>query len=522
MHVSLRRPLFLLLLFFGIIISITSSQVRAQSCDPIPEGGGEGISVSASIDGTSTQLSEGGVVPAGTRVRLDSTAFAGGSCSGKAWYCQTTPCTCEGTGYIYQRTINHTNVKVDITSSGVWNGTYTVGTVQFLNAYDHVLSTGAGNSTGPNGFTLAIPGTYTFRFQGIINITPCNMQPDHTNEATITLQVAANDDAVNRGPTSCDSGVGKPVIDPGRPVNVTNGNMYIEQTDYRLPGIGDGLEITRTYNSRNQTGGLFGYGWSSMLDESLIIYGANLVRLNLPDGRAVYLGRPSGGSVYTPKQPLNFYGQIVKNVDNTYTLTFKDGRIHQFNANGRLVSFADRNGNMITLTLNTSGNPTAISDASGRTITLTYDSYTKIATMSDSLGTIATYVHAFLGRLTSVTYADGSKYVFTDVFSGNNVYLTTVKDALNNVLESHTYDSQGRALTSEKAGNGTERYTLTYVSATETDVTDALNHVTKYFFDTTKGRNVVTLVEGSCGCGNSQITQWTYDNQLNVLSKTES
>ena len=62
--------------------------------------------------------------------------------------------------------------------------------------------------------------------------------------------------------------------------------------------------------------------------------------------------------------------------------------------------------------------------------------------MSDSLGTIATYAHAFLGRLTSVTYADGSKYVFTDVFSGNNVYLTTVKDALNNELESHTYDSQ--------------------------------------------------------------------------------
>ena len=76
---------------------------------------------------------------------------------------------------------------------------------------------------------------------------------------------------------------------------------------------------------------------------------------------------------------------------------------------------------------------------------------------------------------------------------------------MGNVLESHSYDSQLRALTSEVAGNGTEKYTLNYVSATETDVTDALNHVTKYFYDTSKSRNVVTRVEGSCSCGKAQI-----------------
>ena len=72
------------------------------------------------------------------------------------------------------------------------------------------------------------------------------------------------------------------------------------------------------------------------------------------------------------------------------------------------------------------------------------------------------------------------------------------------------------------AGNGIEKYTLNYVSATETDVTDALNHVTKYFFDTSKGRNLVTSVEGSCGCGNSQIQTWTYNSQLNVTATTDA
>jgi RHS repeat-associated protein len=347
------------------------------------------------------------------------------------------------------------------------------------------------------------------------------MMPDVTPESTVTINVSANDDSTNQGVDSCPTNIGQ-TPHPGEPVNVTNGNMYLQQTDYRLPGIGDGLEITRTYNSKNQTAGLFGYGWSSILDESVVAYGTNLLRLNLPDGRAVYLTRSSPSAPYDAVGAFNFYGQVVKNGDNTYTLTFKDGRVHQFNSNGRLMSFADRNGNTTTLTLNGSGNPITITDPSGRTITLTYDSYTKIATISDSMGTIATYAHAFWNRLTSVTYADGSKYVFTDIFQGNNVYLTTVKDALNNVLESHAYDAQGRAITSEIAGNGTELYTLSYVSATETDVTDALGRVTKYFFDKTKGRNVVTRTEGSCGCGNSQITQWTYDNKLNVTAKTDA
>ena len=79
--------------------------------------------------------------------------------------------------------------------------------------------------------------------------------------------------------------------------------------------------------------------------------------------------------------------------------------------------------------------------------------------------------------------------------------------------------------TTEIAGNGTQRYTINYVSATQTDVTDALNHVTRYFYDTSKSRNVVTSVEGICSCGgggNSQVQSWTYDNQLNVTSHTDA
>src|SRR5437867_1615896 len=137
-----------------MLILTVSYKVKAQTCDNDPQGGGQSISASASIDGTTTQLTDNGFVPAYTGVRLDSIATSGGSCIGMAWNCQTSPCVCQGTGYTYPRTINHTNVTVDITSTGL-NGTYTVGTVQFLNAYSQTLDTHGADNTGPNYFTLS-------------------------------------------------------------------------------------------------------------------------------------------------------------------------------------------------------------------------------------------------------------------------------------------------------------------------------------------------------------------------------
>jgi len=526
MRITARRLCLLItvlsILTFGTLILFTSDSVptvEAQSCDNQPQGGGQSISADISFRDTGQPLTGNAVVPAGTFIDINALATAFGQCVGMVWNCGVSPCICQESGFIYERTVNHIGVYADVSTSTSLNGSYFVGNVYGKNpngttADFHVLDTRASNSSGPLHFYLAYPGTYTFRINAIINKTPCNIEPGETEVIRITITVGQDDKAPNNGP--------KPCQEVGRPVNVTNGNMYLQQTDYRLPGIGAGLDITRTYNSTKQTAGLFGVGWSSILDESVVAYGTLLVRLNLADGRAVYFARDSVGQPFNPLSIMGFYGQIVKNVDNSYTLTFRDGSLHQFNANGKLTSFADPNGNTITLTLNTSGNPITITDASGRTVTLTYDSQSQIASISDGSGTIATYARLSFGRLSSVTYADGSSFQFTYVFSGNNMYISTVKDGLNNVLESHTYDSQGRALTSEVAGNGTERYTLSYVSAAETDVTDALNRVTKYFFDTSTGRGVVTRIEGSCGCGNTQITQFTYDNNLNVVSKTDA
>lgn len=331
------------------------------------------------------------------------------------------------------------------------------------------------------------------------------------------------------GPKDCSGNATespKPPTAFGRPVNVTNGNMYLRQTDYNLPSVGEAVKVTRTYNSQNQSSGLFGLGWSTAYDEYIdFSFGNNnMLRLQMSDGKSVYFGRNTTGIPYT-SLTTDFHGTITKSQIGIYTLTFKDGRTHQFNSLGKLTAMSDRNGNQTTLNYNGSSQLISIVNPFNRTLTVTPDPLTgRVTQLSDSIGTVATYVYDIHGRLESVTYPDGSKYTFTyeiKVISSVNVHLLTeVKDALNKIIEKHEYYSDGRAKTSEVDG-AKEKYTAVY-NGLLTTVTDGLGRETKYHYKQIGSRKVVTKTEGACGCGNSsgdQVMTYEYDGNLNVVKK---
>jgi hypothetical protein len=49
-------------------------------------------------------------------------------------------------------------------------------------------------------------------------------------------------------------------------VNLRNANFYYQTSDLRIQKPGEALDISRSYNSRSNTVGSFGYGWSTGLD----------------------------------------------------------------------------------------------------------------------------------------------------------------------------------------------------------------------------------------------------------------
>ncbi len=365
----------------------------------------------------------------------------------------------------------------------------------------------AGNGTDIIHYTpqSGYNGSDTFTYKMTDNLAV------RSNIATVTLWVLG--DGENDGLCNpCNGSV-------GQPINVSNGNVYVLQSDHSLPGTGPAINVIRTYNSNSLRTGLFGKGWSSVYDESITAYDNNLARLSQPDGRAIYFGRAVGSSDSLAPLEGDFHGSVVQNGVNGFTLTMKDGSVHQFDSTGKLISLADRSNNQTTLAYNGSGKLVSVTDPFARSLSFNTNANGQVVSISDTIGTIAGYTYGANNTLISVTYADNSGFQFS--YDGAN-RLTSVTDALGNVVESHAYDGQGRAITSEKQG-GVEHYSLNYVSANETDVTDALARVTKYFFDKSKGRNVVTQVQGLCNCGSGSRTQtWTYDNQLNVISHTNA
>jgi RHS repeat-associated protein len=246
-----------------------------------------------------------------------------------------------------------------------------------------------------------------------------------------------------------------------------------------------------------------------------------MLKLTMPDGRGVYFGRPDTTSVFRSIS-VDVRATIDQAPDNTFTLTFADGRTHKFDSTGRLLWQRDRAGNQTTLSYNLLSD-LEVTDPGGRTLTLDLDANGRVVGITDATGKIADYFYDSTGAyLERVEYTDGSKYVFTydtKVIGGQTKkFIATVKDALNNLIEAHAYDSQGRATTSERDG-GIEKFTFTY-SSTYTTVVDALGHSTKYFFTSNQKRKQITKIEGACSCGSGGTETTNYEYEVTTLNLT--
>jgi len=365
------------------------------------------------------------------------------------------------------------------------------------------------------GYTGFDSFTYNYTYLGINSPT-----------ATVDYLFLNSDGAEKAGntcPTKKDgakpSGVN---ISKGQPVNVSNGNMWLSHMDYSLANPGEDLEVDRFYNSVIQTSGMFGYGWSTKFDERLVFINSQIVRWNRSDGKAIYFARRTVNDPYRPFSKVS--ESLIPNQDGTFSVKNQLGFERKFDSAGKLLQFRDRNNNVTSLTYNQSGYLTQATDTFNRNLFFSPNANGTIAQISDSIGTIAQYEYEPNSTvLKSTTYPDGSKYSYTYQTIGNKTVLTTVKDALQNILEFHEYDSNARAITSERQ-NGVEKYTFAYQNDFTT-VTDALGNESKYYFTRGFGyERPIGKIEGvgCCGSGGSTNTVFGFDSDLNVKSKTDA
>jgi RHS repeat-associated protein len=332
----------------------------------------------------------------------------------------------------------------------------------------------------------------------------------------------------------------------GRPIELTSGNVWIDQSDYSIPGLSGGLGLQRTWNSMWSTSlwesnppveivGMFGNSWRSTYEKRLKINTTtNLREYWHADGNLTTFSYNSTSNVYTLAAPLDEHETLAYDAStNQRTITFVNGVKEIFNVEGYLEKIIDRNGNTTTVSYDTHNRIILVTDPVNRTLTFNYpDEDTHlVSSIQDATGTVATYQYDDHTLLLSVTYADQSviNYGYDDgPPGGQNGYIgsrriNSVTDKNGKLIEAHTYDNFNRGLTSVLA-DGVELVTVTYPQPDRTLLIDSGGNSTDYGSASVAGNPTVTSVTGStcASCGATGTASYIYDAYGNRTSMTDA
>jgi RHS repeat-associated protein len=294
----------------------------------------------------------------------------------------------------------------------------------------------------------------------------------------------------------------------GLQVNTANGNLVTNVAGPSLPGVnGFDESLPLVYNSGSRgTHTDLGYGWGfdTGRDAGLDLSVPNQVTYH--DGTGYQATFVKSGGVYST--PAGMDDQLTQS-GSTYTLTDNtSGEVDAFDANGYLISQADRQGNRLEYSYNFDGTPSYMRNTEAQVTPFTTGS-TGVSQITDPASRTWSYGYdgASTDNLTTVQIPGVTGSVGFQYDSNHN--LTQITDPRGNVT---TIAYIGSGSSSQVASitritsNGSYTWTFTYNTGS-TQVKDPNNHTTTYAYD---GSSRVTSVTDAT----SKTTQytWTADN----------
>ncbi|GEK04587.1 hypothetical protein TNCT1_68630 [Streptomyces sp. 1-11] len=357
--------------------------------------------------------------------------------------------------------------------------------------------------------------------------------------------------------TGKNTGAGSTVMN-----NLASGNSVWSYNAFTNPGRGLTTFARFSYNSLDTSDTVLGAGWSGQAAGPIRL-GAPLdfhpnphpTEIRLPDGDGtthVFTKKDDG----TWKAPAGVHYQVTEKpgldctpnkdpIPDAWALLRPDGTRFFFGCDGYLTSTVDKNGNTQTYTYEerkSNNKPTKflvyITDPAGRR-SLSVDYYTKadtktpqiidhVKSMTDISGRKLAFEYSDKGLLTELTDGAGSAqpkvFAFTyDATQGNkNVKLVTVTDPRGHDTRLDYYAPKDgddpkyhwwtKSITDRLQGTTGFAYAVDTANTkfTDTTVTDAESHATKYVTDDFS-RPVQTVN------AKSQTTKMSWDTDNNVI-----
>ncbi|ARU42344.1 hypothetical protein CCB80_14780 [Armatimonadetes bacterium Uphvl-Ar1] len=227
-------------------------------------------------------------------------------------------------------------------------------------------------------------------------------------------------------------------------LNTNTGNRYVNYPIVSWTARGDsGVNFTLHHNSKGNYSFDLGYGWSHGYDVKVTYSpgapGSAIVRYG--DGTQHPYTETTPGVFDAPP---GIHDTLVKNSNNTWTITSKDRSKLEFNTAGRLTAVKDKNNNTVTVTRNAGQKITSISDGTGRSLTFTYDSWGLIATVTDPTSRVWSLTHDWNNDLTGITYPSLNSQLHTRGFTYDGLSNIQTETDLRGKVWSFGYDSSER------------------------------------------------------------------------------
>lgn len=260
--------------------------------------------------------------------------------------------------------------------------------------------------------------------------------------------------ASEQGPPTCPFPEGNP-IGVGDPINVTNGNMYLQRNDVEIPtDRGLALLLDRHYNSAETSAGKLGAKWRLGIEQSLSVNGTTGdITLKEGNGRSVLFTKHTldfnTGQVTSYSPPFGApYALNVNAAPNpdVYTIRLPDNTKLVIDGAGAVDSILDLTGNRIRLHYTAGGALDTVENAAGRKV-IFLDSSGLLRRIKSIPGDtlLVRYEYNVSNLLKKVVYPDGGSEDYGYGTNGYDAQSITSAVTSDGVSRHWSYDSNGMA-----------------------------------------------------------------------------
>ena len=309
----------------------------------------------------------------------------------------------------------------------------------------------------------------------------------------------------------------------GNPVDIATGNKYQVETDYKVAT--SPLSFERFYNAGFSVKNTqIGTNWRHTYQRSISLFEKNnqvVAELLRHDGKVLYFTYSSGkfnsDNDRTDKLDVILDGS-GKTIGYTYYSALDD-ETETYDLAGKLKLIKTRSGVTLHLAYDGYNHLSTVTDSFGHHLIFSWDN--NIRTVTDPAGNVYRYDYdPDNKKLVAITYPDNTvrRYLYED--TTHPYALTGIIDENGARYATWSYDTLGRAVSSQHAG-GAESTTLAFNTGSVA-VTDALGTQRTYATTEIQGSKKISSSSQPAGAGcAAAASALTYDTNGNLSSKTD-